>query len=541
MKKKFSIKIVLFVLIPFVFISCDKDFTEIGAEFVDSDHYSFTSDNSSEIKAFTKDLGAVQTSNLPINALGYYNNPVFGKVKASFVTQLELETVDPKFYNVTEVDSVYLHVPYFSTLESTDSEGNGTYTLDSIYGSGKIDLKVYRNGYFLRNLDPDTQLQEQQRYYSNQKAIFDGAIVGSELNNSPDTKQNADFEFKETQIKFYKTNPDNSLTTTVRQRLAPGIYMDLNKAAFFSAIMGAPAGKLENNTVFKDYFRGLYFQVNSHSSNPNGAALSMLNFAQGKIVIVYKGTDSGAATDTTKKRKTLVLNLRGNTVNVLENTNSAVYSSGLTASNATTGDEKLYLKGGEGSMAVIELFGGQKYDASKILQMRSEKWLINEANLVFNIDNDIMSNPSNLAPEPNRIYLYDLNNNRPLVDYYYDSSTGANSAKYNKSIHGGIIKKVSDRGTQYKIRITNHIRNLIKYSDSTNVRLGLVVTENIGNVGNVKIKTPFTTGSGSYITSNKYVPSMNVANPLGTILYGTHPSAPADKRLKLEINYTKPD
>jgi hypothetical protein len=29
-------------------------------------------------------------------------------------------------------------------------------------------------------------------------------------------------------------------------------------------------------------------------------------------------------------------------------------------------------------------------------------------------------------------------------------------------------------------------------------------------------------------------------NPLGTILYGTGTGVPEDKKLKLEINYTKP-
>jgi hypothetical protein len=37
---------------------------------------------------------------------------------------------------------------------------------------------------------------------------------------------------------------------------------------------------------------------------------------------------------------------------------------------------------------------------------------------------------------------------------------------------------------------------------------------------------------------------MSVMNPLGTILYGTGPTGPnlpADKKLKLEIYYTKPN
>jgi hypothetical protein len=129
-----------------------------------------------------------------------------------------------------------------------------------------------------------------------------------------------------------------------------------------------------------------------------------------------------------------------------------------------------------------------------------------------------------------------LNNKRPLIDYFADLTT-ANSSKYNKFIYSGIIQKdPSKRGTTYKIRITNHIRNLI-LKDSTNVKLGLVVTESINNPSNVNLFTPFNNGS----VTTKFVPAMSVVNPLGTILFGSNPSVPSNQRLKLEVYYTKPD
>jgi hypothetical protein len=59
----------------------------------------------------------------------------------------------------------------------------------------------------------------------------------------------------------------------------------------------------------------------------------------------------------------------------------------------------------------------------------------------------------------------------------------------------------------------------------------LVVTEDINNPIS-QGKTP-----SAFITSTK--PS--VMNPLGTILYGGKSSVPDDKRLKLEIIFTKPN
>ena len=69
---------------------------------------------------------------------------------------------------------------------------------------------------------------------------------------------------------------------------------------------------------------------------------------------------------------------------------------------------------------------------------------------------------------------------------------------------------------------------MFKNPDSTNVRLGLVVTESIAIVDNYETKNQ--TASGL-----KKVPLASVLNPLGTVLYGSKSSVPLDKRLKLEI------
>lgn len=86
------------------------------------------------------------------------------------------------------------------------------------------------------------------------------------------------------------------------------------------------------------------------------------------------------------------------------------------------------------------------------------------------------------------------------------------------------------------MRITNHINNIIN-NDSTNVKLGLVVTENINVVSNATLKTPFTTSE----TEVEKLPVSSVTYPFGTVLYGSSSNVPEDKRLKLEIFYTKPN
>ena len=98
----------------------------------------------------------------------------------------------------------------------------------------------------------------------------------------------------------------------------------------------------------------------------------------------------------------------------------------------------------------------------------------------------------------------------------------------------GTTLKEDGKGTLYKIRLTNHITQLLKNADSTNVRLGLVVTESIGNVDNYALKSQ--TASGV-----KKAPTASILNPLGTVLYGSKTSVSLEKRLKLEIYYTKPE
>ncbi len=592
MKFNFFLKAFLAFFIIVLVASCDKDINEIGSGITGNDHYGMDVAYS-DVVAYNQNLGPVQTNNLSVNQFGYYNNPVFGKTKASFVTQLALASENPTFYgdpnetntaspNYIKIDSVYLYVPYFSTFVSTDTDsGDSSYTLDSLKGSGKIKLSVYESTKFLETLDPATGFQQQQKYYSNQQPDFDSNNGGFKLNNdnksvdpkitTPDYSQNDKYVFTNSQIKLYKNNADGTPgTTDVAERKAPGMFLNLDKDFFKAKIFQAPTGKLFNNNVFKNYFKGLYFKVENAADSPDQGTLAMMNFTNGVITIVYK--EKTSLTDATIIRKTMKLNLSGNTVNLLNNENTFP---GYVTPNPTLGDRNLFLKGGDGSMGVIDLFNKtDNYGYNKITGVKEntpnnvsdelddlrnpaagqQKWLINEANLTFFIAKSAMAN----AIEPNRIFLYDLTNKRPLIDFYTDYSTGI-IPKFNKSTHGGLLldqngkivnAKVSEKGTTYKVNITNHIRNLIKYGgvgvtkDSTNVRLGLVVTENIGNAFNAYLNSPFTSGSGTNSVQSKYIPVMSVVNPLGTILYGSNiPVGDPDynKRVKLEIFYTKPD
>lgn len=556
----------LFLVFALALVSCDKDFSNVGGDLVGDEHFGMDK-TTFDVVAYNKSTGAIQTNDLPINSLGYYNDPVFGKTKASIVTQLQLENNNPKFFAPNLIDSVYLHIPYFAPVTDVDTDsGDPIYRLDSLLPqykkdvvSPKIKLGVYESGYFIQDFDPATNLQQLQRYYSSQQAQFEGALVNSSFRlnddntnvNTPTTSdfsQNDQFVFSALPIKIKKPSG------TVKESLAPGIFLNLNKSFFQNKIFNAPAGVLLNNNTFKNYFRGLYFKAEAAVGAENQGVLARLNMARGTITIIYKDYTNQTAYDNSatdpsiqKVSKKLVLNLTGHTVNFFD----ADYVNPVTTPNTLVGDDRIQLKGGKGSLGVVNLFNPTdaiQYNSNGVLvntpngipdeldhlrnPSNGKKWLINEANLLFYIDKAAMAN----AVEPNRILLYDLDNSRPVIDYYNDLSTAIDT-KYNKFIHGGILVKGTDsRGDYYKVRITNHLRNLIN-KDSTNVRLGLVVTENINSVNRSFLQTPFSIGAKQY----KYLPTMSIVNPLGTILFGSNPSVPDSKRIKLQVYYTKPD
>lgn len=520
-------KILIVSCVVFLY-SCDKEFNTIGDGLIGDNHFDFDKYTSS-VLAYNQKIGPIQSNNLAINSLGILDNPAFGTTTANFATQLSLNSPNPVIGINPEIESVILTIPYFSTLISTETNGDQLYALDSIYGAtdAKIKLSVYESGYFMRDLDPAGGFQEAQKYFTDQNADFDGSKVGSRLNNDSNTSQNDSFSFSAAEYKETTTTDGKEVVT----RTAPGMRLTLNSSYFKTKIIdGVAAGKLSTNEVFKEYFRGLYFKVEKSGSSPS--ALAQLDFKKGKITIKYK--EDTSSTDNTKIEKSIVLNLTGNTVSLLgqSNTNTSYVNATSSANISTTlGDEKLYLKGGEGAMAIIELFGPDSDKngvADDLEAIRNNGWLINEANLVFHVDASAMAS----ADEPSRIYLYDLNNNRPVFDYAVDATAGTN-AKNGKIVFGGLLDKEDVTNGVYKIRITNQIRNLIKNADSTNVRLGVVVTEDINTTASSKLRT-----AGSLISQ---APRVSVMSPLGTILYGSKSTVPEDKRLKLEIYYTKPN
>ncbi len=590
---------VLFLVFAMVFISCDQDFNTIGSDLVGDEHFDFST-HEAQLKAYSVKTEEVQTNNLPINPLGIYNNPYFGVTKANFVTQVSLAVEQPKFGTNVQVENVTLYVPYFSTVETTNADGSKVYALQSIYGTNKeskMKLSVYENGYYLHTFNPNDNSQTQQRYFSdgsvngtlidfeNLKRGNDGSgnsvQNGTRLNDSPNTAENDQFFFNKAEIIIYKTkfntttgileyvdandvvlaNQNDASLRVVKERLAPGIYLTLNKAFFKKRILEAGSTNLFNNNAFKEYFKGLYFKMEQLPGEEG--AMAMFNFSNAKLNVNYSSVEDGAAAGTAATSKTAVLNLGlnsgANSVSLQDYSYSGVkYNDDLT-SQISNPNSKLFLKGGKGSVVYMDVFGdtdvkqlvngvfvpGANQVPDELEELRLKGWLINEAYLECYIDKTAMAGTNQLEAE--RLYLFDATNQKALVDYTYDASTSSNT-KYNKLIFGGIIERddtADKKGIKYKIRITQHINNLINSTDTNlnkNVRLGLTVTENIAYSNSYYYKNPLSLNNTIMGTNDvvKYFPVASIMEQQGVVLHGTAP-ADTSKKLKLVIHYTKPN
>jgi hypothetical protein len=510
MLKKSFFKTIPFLLFIVLFNSCDKEYNVIGADLIGESSFDLTKYEPAVV-SYNQKIGPIQSNNLETNALGIYDNPSFSTTRANFNTQVALAVENPTFDKTAIITSVILNVPYYYDRTKTTTNattGVNTYELDSIYGPSlaKFKLSVYESGYFMRDLDPADQFLKPQKYYTNQNADFDVLKKPTLLNNSTtNPSQNTEFFFSPAELTVSTKDATTGVATTTKT--PPGMQLDLDIPFFTKKLITeAPAGVLATNVLFKDYFRGLYFQVESLGSPANQA---MIDFRKGSITIAYEET-----IDSKKVYKTMKINLSGNTVSLLtqSNTNANYVTATNPANiNPVIGDDNLYLKGGEGSLAILSLFG-----AGELEMMRANKYLINQASLTFFVNSTLMGS----SYVPRRIYLYNFTKNITVYGF------GGELSKATAANGGGLY---------YKVIITNYVKNLIKNVDATNDKLGLVVAEKVNSDIFYALQVPNTAPAFAF------VPMTSVMNPLGVILYGSNGSVPADKKLKMEIYYTKPN
>lgn len=562
-KNKFALQILGFGLVITSFIACSNDFSTIESDVVNSNNAtSFRIEsNPEDIITYTKPVGPVQSNEFGLNlsTLGIYDD-VYGRTTAGFVTQLAPSTINPVFGDNVTIDSVVVTIPFFSTASEFDEDGNIIYDVDSILPKSddykSLKLRIFENKYFIRDFNPDGDFNESQDYYSNKTASTseditnlegeeltfidyddETGLIATPISNIIDINNNG-YQLKDV------NNLDDDGNKTLLESQSPGIRIQLDPTFWQNKIIDKEGDAvLSSQNNFAEYFRGLYFKAEPNDDDDGSFLLLNTGNTNANITIYYKNTTEVDEVESTNTG-TYVLNFGPNKVNFFDNEFTLPIDEG----NSETGDSKIYLKGGEGSVAAIKLFDGFYDEDAGITnfehfrsqfvnlvdgEFESSRRLVNEANLVFYVDQNSMQDN-----EPNRLFLYDIDNNLPLVDYYLD---GTNNSLPSFSIinHLGPLERVDEddptsTGVKYKFKITEHINNLL-IRDSTNIELGLAVSLNV-NIEETSTQRKVQTNTDIDFK----VPASSTVSPRGVILHGNNTNDQS-KKVYLEIYYTEPN
>ena len=556
--KKIALQILVFTLLVTSFIACDKDFTNLESDVINDDvATNFGIDKESfDLITYTEPIGPVQSNGLGLSTLGVYDDS-YGRVTADFVVQPVLSSFEPDFGDDVVIDSVVLNIPYQFRVLEIDEDNNITYAVDSVIGRESLKFSLFESNYFIRDFDPDEEFGAIQPYYSNKSAsetefISQTLLEGEQLNFVPNPDEDkhisldpqGDLLINEEGFILLGPEPEEENETQSIIRQPPGIRIKLEPTYWMDKIIAKEGDAvLSNANNFNEYFRGLYFKAEANDMDEGSYLFLSTNATSSNITIYYNRLTPSEDDDDERENAEFTLSLTGRSINFLEHN----YTTPIIEGDEEIGDSRIYLKGGEGAIARIKLFNGDDindgddmtFDDFKNLFVETEngefvrsKRLVNEANLIFYVDQDVVQ-----GGEPDRIYLYDIENKRPLVDYFLD---GINNSlpSFSVSNHLGPLERVNDEpdenGIRYKLRITEHINNLL-VRDSTNIELGLAVSLN------VNLEEAVTQRRVQFAEDSDFtVPISSVVSPRGTVLHG-NATEDESKRVYLEIYYTEPN
>ncbi|WP_224484127.1 DUF4270 domain-containing protein [Robertkochia aurantiaca] len=535
------------------FHACEDDFRVIGADLIGGGDFQ-TRNVTYEVSVTNSDLSAVRTNGLNSYQLGDLTHPIFGRYRTSFAAQLTMPAYNPIFGNFSQssedtaegnndpsiiqenerVTRVYLNLPFFAEAleDTTQREENEPipYRVDSVFGNRNqaFTLKVYEFTKYLRSLDPSSNFQDAQDYFSDedpspflstllfddQVSIVEEEILIFEGEDNPET-------------------PDVDESQQPSEVLTPRLRVELDPAIFQEKILDNEGELvLSNANNFLEFFRGIFISVEI----PDNNLAMLLDTPSAYVEMEYEYDDysnNGTTDDTSDDfidtvTDTFRFNMGGNLVNYIDE--STYPEDIVNALNSEQEPERIYLRGGSGTYAEIDITGGQPIE-QVFGEAIAGDWLINEANLIFYLDEEATAGNATLNI-PDRLFLYDAENQRQLVDYTFDLVGGNVSGDRRYAIFDGRKNEEDETGIRYRFRITEHLNNIIR-NDSTNVRLGLSLTSNISNGAVVRART----AEGADVSTAQ----AGVVDPRGTILFGSVPGNGMDvKRVRLEVLYTEP-
>ena len=524
------------LLVLFGIISCENDLEDIAVDLTGQKPFQ-VGDTIFEIISYHKNIDSSRVDNndqqrTPLYLLGVNNNSVFGALKSDLISQLGIPVTGVDFGDNAVIDRVVLDIPYFSTRdgdqaavdpisglpirdESGDSIVAPNFRLDSIYGKSDLEytISVYELGTFLNILDPEDPTQAKSYYSDKEYSLLDELHESLFLPNRNDTVLYVE-------RRYLDGDPStvDDIDTIKRENSVPTMKFDLDNQFFKERFVdNDDLPFFDSNDNFVRYFRGLYIDAEGFDGS-----LMNLRAADGRMTIFYTNeeiTDEGEGEDLNyngvegesnvlvKSKQTMVFGFGGVRTGKYERDYSgAAIQNVLLNPDKVNGEEELYVQGAAGSEVIIELF-----DQETLNYLRQERFLVNEANLVFYLD-------GNQSEVPENLFLYKYDYNSYISDFYNNSGFGPD-------VYGGVIE-YDDLGNpeKYKFKITDYISQVLSSSDP--IALSKLALRNF-----VETDRLSNTRLDSIVQDWNFIPK-------GVVLHGNKPKT-NDKRLKLEIFYSK--
>lgn len=237
----------LLLIIPAIFVSCEKDLKKIGVDIQPpEDKLPVHHTDTSSLISYSVREDSVRTDELSINLLGSNFDPVFGKTIASFATQVRMSKSGIDFGENPRVDSLILsmvYVGYYGDINTTQT------------------VRVYE---LLEDILIDSS------YYSNKKA------------------QHSDIDLAH--HTFIPKPNDSLIVDGITQPPQLRINLSAISPILANKIFNASEDVLADNDQFLEYFKGLY--ITTDPLNYEGSILYFNMITATSSLTLYYSNDS---------------------------------------------------------------------------------------------------------------------------------------------------------------------------------------------------------------------------------------------------------
>lgn len=538
-------KVFLFTCSLYFLISCEQEDKLVGAGVLDNGNIVF-GEKAIDVDVFNLFEDSIRSNREALSSagqkkilagavIGVYDEPIFGKTKSALFVQPRLSSLNPKFGEDPQLDSVVLYIPALGFVNDTlsvNKELLGTsyvkkiddechkvtdtiytyrelrkFELDSVYGdkNTKMIVQVHQVIQPMFSIDSvfyskrDFKIGDLVGEKEIEKYAFTEYVYDVNLNSKTDSEK------KVTRVKESVPTIKVKLTglhNLVQNQILEKPFDLTNQAYFLNKVLKGLKISVNNEQGFLLGINPLQMQLNIYYNRKNE------NFKDANNNSI-DDREENCDVKVLKPRlnDTYQLNL-GSRYNVLQSEIKNERGSINHTSQQTS--DVLYLEGMGGSFGKLHINDEQLEELRTIAE--KNKWAITDAYLRIYPKRETQA-----LPLPPHLYVYNYSEKSLLDDYR------GSSLRESFSLFRDISKKYDDKKGYYELNITRLIKNIIE-KNAKNPDLAI----DVGNYYNPDQKV--------YYQPPHYWATNQIQNPYRLIAYGDDAT---DKSLKLIIRYTE--